>query len=183
MRPFSIKAPSGRFLRNENATDFTHSGGGNGTSKPEIYYAQDPVEPSNINGIKPGAPATITNAATGRFCRLANLTAPVPGSCNATQGLLCDQATATSATKLLYTGNGFSYNGVPMVETPSGVLVLSSDPDCSSSPGGGPFTFPVVCEWWIDCCPIVMLRPLQLSKMQYHNDYDDTALPAQRSDF
>jgi hypothetical protein len=89
----------------------------------------------------------------------------VPSGCDATQGLLCDQAIATSATKLLYTGNGFSYNGVSMVETPSGVLVLSSDPNCSNSPGGGPFTFPVVslCRSPDQCAQAMPNRLLLLS--------------------
>ena len=56
--------------------------------------------------------------------------------------MICDQPDAASATALTYTGNGLSYNGVPLVQAPdTGVLTASSDPACQS-PGGGVMTFP-----------------------------------------
>ncbi len=65
----------------------------------------------------------------------------VPSSC-ATQGVLCDQDTIATSSTLTYTGLGMSYNGVPLVQSPnSRVLLLSSDPSCTT-PGGNLLTFP-----------------------------------------
>lgn len=68
-------------------------------------------------------------------------TAEVPSGC-ATSGIVCDQATAATATELTYTGYGLSHQGTPLVQTPgTSTLVLSSDRACTV-PGGGLMSFP-----------------------------------------
>ena len=82
---------------------------------------------------KPSASSASSNAAASTFKPAATCTGPT---------MICDQPDAASATALTYTGNGLSYNGVPLVQAPdTGVLTASSDPACQS-PGGGVMTFP-----------------------------------------
>ena len=53
----------------------------------------------------------------------------LPGSTQAagTQGMVCDQPTAATATVMTYTGSGLSYNGIPLVATaPGQPLVLTN---------------------------------------------------------
>ncbi len=69
----------------------------------------------------------------------------------ASQGLLCDQPTISTATVLTYTGSGLSHNGVPLVESlGSHTLVLSSDPACTTA-DGGKLSFPpaTLCKTYI----------------------------------
>lgn len=99
------------------------------------------------------AAATSTTRAPGRGLL------QVPTSC-ATQGVLCDQDSATTATILTYTGSGLSYQGTPLVQSPgSATLLLSADPACSV-PGGDKLTFPaaVLCEWHIVAAAVSLLR-------------------------
>jgi hypothetical protein len=118
---------------------------------PEVYHAYHPSNPADPSPIDPGETAQLKNAQTGKFCRIAQLPASYissPTTCN-TQGVICDQDTIASASILTYTGNGMSYNGVPLVQVPpSNTLLLSSDPACTV-PGGDKITFPpaVLCEF------------------------------------
>ena len=60
------------------------------------------------------------------------------------QGVICDQDSIATATVLTFTGTGLAYNGVPLLVTPpSNILVLSSDPSCTT-PGSSQLTFPPV---------------------------------------
>ncbi len=67
--------------------------------------------------------------ATGQFCRLTDISM-LPGSTQAagTQGMVCDQPTATTATVMTYTGSGLAYNGTPLVAIggPLSPLVLTN---------------------------------------------------------
>lgn len=73
----------------------------------------------------------------------------------ATQGVLCDQTSPANATILTYTGSGLSYQGVPLVQSPTtGTLRLSADPLCTV-PGGDKLSFPpaALCEFpTLPCC-------------------------------
>ena len=92
------------------------------------------------------SPLLCRNVETGKFCRLAAVPAQLalqlgaPKAC-ATQSMLCDLNSPADATVFTYTGAGLKYNGVPLVQTPSRTLVLSSDPACSI-PGGDQMGFP-----------------------------------------
>jgi hypothetical protein len=146
-------------VRNDNLTNFAYVGPNDGKQQPpEIYSAYRPENPNDPTPIPPGGTAQLKNAQTGKYCRIAQLPATyplsqpiassgarhllqVPSSC-ATQGVLCDQDTISTASVLTYTGTGMSYNGVPLVQSPnSKTLLLSSDPACTV-PGGDKLTFP-----------------------------------------
>jgi hypothetical protein len=70
----------------------------------------------------------LVNAGTGLYCRVA----PLPADSNrcTTQGLVCDAASAAEATALTWTGNGFTYQGIPFSQLADGTMVFSSDPLC-----------------------------------------------------
>ncbi len=71
-----------------------------------------------------------------RYCRLA----PLPNSVS--KGMLCDQPSAATATEFLYTGNGLSAQGVPLVTQGQGQpLALggtspNADPNLTFTPAG-----------------------------------------------
>ncbi len=78
------------------------------------------------------------NSATGAYCRVADL--PADSDPCTTQGLVCDSPTPAGATSLTWTGNGFTYNGTPLVRLASGsTMVFNSDPACAV-PSTGEFS-------------------------------------------
>jgi hypothetical protein len=89
--------------------------------------------------------------------------AALPGG-SGLQGMLCDQATAATATVMLYTGSGLSYNGQSLFSEGAGQpLVLAT---ASSLAAAGPgqadmvFTPAVAGESWgpAPCsCPLLLL--------------------------
>ncbi len=87
--------------------------------------------------------------ATGQFCRLTDIST-LPGSTQAagTQGMVCDQPTATTATVMTYTGSGLAYNGTPLVAvSPGQPLVLTNStsvPDTLTFPPAPPCGLPLV---------------------------------------
>ena len=149
--PINILNNTGYPVRNNNTTDFSHVGKGDGTTPPERYIPYHPDNPSDTTPIAPGEETIFKNQQTGKYCRLAPLTTQT--AC-ASQGMLCDQSSPSDATIMMYTGTGLSYNGVPLVQQPvTGTLVLSSNASCSL-PGGGTFTFPPAGQWQHNayCC-------------------------------
>jgi hypothetical protein len=137
--PLNLLNRTGYPVRNDNPTNFAYVGKGNGTTPPEMYIAYHPGNEDNPTPINAGETTIFKNIETGLWCRLAPFTPQT--TCN-TQGMLCDQASPAKATILTYTGNGLTYNGVPLVQLPvSGTLVLRSDPQCGA-PGGEKLTFP-----------------------------------------
>jgi hypothetical protein len=142
--PISLVTGGGAYAMVDGAASPASSGNGTGTTAPEQFTAVHPGATGSITPIQPGGTAILRSVATGAYCRLA----PTPA--NQTQiGVVCDQASAAAATPLTYTGNGLSYNGVPLAATtPGGPLLLSnttSSPTSSASemlsfpsaPGGG----------------------------------------------
>ncbi len=137
--PLNILGKDGYPLRNDNTTNFGYIGKGNGTTPPEMYTAYHPGNEDNPTPINAGETTIFKNIETGLWCRLAPFT---PQTTCLTRGMLCDQSSPSSATVLTYTGDGLTYNGVPLVQQPvTRTLVLSSDPACSE-PGGEKFKFP-----------------------------------------
>jgi hypothetical protein len=53
--------------------------------------------------------------------------AGLPAAC-ATRGVLCDKSAAGDATILTFTGTGLSFDGVPLVQSPSNDTLLPSAP-------------------------------------------------------
>ncbi len=131
-------------MRSDSLTSFAYVGVDDGKDEPpEIYIAYRPGALDDTTPIPPGGTAQLRNLQTGKWCRLATLTADVlvPKSCG-DQGILCDQDSPSSATVLTYTGTGMSYNGVPLVPVPpSSTLVLLLGSSCAP-PGSEQLTFP-----------------------------------------
>lgn len=103
----------------DNTTDPLRVGISTSTSTSSSFPALSeqfiPQHPSGSSDtIDPGEPCLLRSVATGRFCRLAQL------SSNASlTGLLCDAQQASNATVLVYAGNGLRLlNGTALV--PSG---------------------------------------------------------------
>jgi hypothetical protein len=115
-------------------------GSGNGTSLPEQYVAYTPSNLASTAPVQPGDTAILRSRLTGQFCKLATLP-------SGKQGMVCDQATAATATVFKYTGSGLEYNNQPLVATGAGQpLVLAgsgassptnADPALAFSPVGG----------------------------------------------
>jgi hypothetical protein len=126
--PINILGPTGNPVRNDNTSSAAYLGTGNGLSPAERYIAYDPTRPSSTTPIEAGQTAILKNLATGQFCRLMDISM-LPGSMQAagTQGMVCDQPSAATATAMTYTGNGLAYNGTPLVAAgPGQPLVLNA---------------------------------------------------------
>jgi hypothetical protein len=138
--PINIIGKYGYPVRNDNITNFGYVGKGNGSTSPETYYATRPGDPTSTDPIKPGESTVFKNEQTGLYCRLAPYGASGPSVTCPGQGMLCDQASPSTATVLTYTGTGVAYNGVSLSQEPgTGTLVLSSSASCQ---GPDTFTFP-----------------------------------------
>ncbi len=170
--PINLLDQNGDPVRNDNLTNFAYVGPNDGQQQaPEVFFAYHPANPADPSPIDPGETAQLKNAQTGKYCRITQLPAgyalnqPVqalfsassgnrhllqtPSSCT-TQGIICDQDTIAGATILTYTGNGMSFNGVPLVQSPiRKTLLLSADPACTV-PGGDKITFApaALCEFY-----------------------------------
>ena len=138
----SIITGSGSYVRTDNATSPATSGTGTGSTAPEQYSAYVPGNVNSTSPILPGQPTIIKSVQTGLYCRLAPLASNVTKLV-----MLCDQASAASASNLTYTGGGLSYNGVPLVSTGGGAPLMlanttatpagATDDNLSFPPAGG----------------------------------------------
>ena len=127
--PMNLIDMNGDPLRTDSSTSPTAVGTGDGSTPPESYTAVDPNNPSSTTPLAPNSPVQLRSTQTGQWCRLAPL--PADSDPCTTQGLLCDQPTASTATSLTWSGNGLQYNGVTLGEVHSGgALTLSNDPAC-----------------------------------------------------
>ncbi len=79
--------------------------GGDGTSAPEQFVAYRPD--NGGSPIMPGEPMYLQSVQTGRFCRVVQQATR--------QQIACDQSSTETATQLVYTGSGASYNGQPFI--------------------------------------------------------------------
>jgi hypothetical protein len=145
-------------LRNDNDTNFGYISKGNGTTYPEMYIPYRPANLSDPTLIQPGEKTFFKNVETNKWCRLAPFS---PQTQCETFGMVCDQEQVTGASLITYTGLGLSYYGTPLVQEPgTGVLTLSSNPNCSE-PNGDKFSFPpgeslaegLVCQLIADGAP------------------------------
>lgn len=154
--PLNIRSLNGITVHADSTSKLAYAMEGNGASAPEqfiLYKARSGSRPgSSLDSSYVPGNIMSTNAAymksmqTGMFCRLSpfisklvNTTAPI--SCY-TQGLLCDQNSTATATLLVYSGSGLTYQATSLVALPgSGTLVLSQSLDCIA-PGGAVFLFP-----------------------------------------
>ncbi len=178
LTPINLLSKDGYPVRNDNLTNFAYVGPNDGkTDPPEVYIAVRPGNPTDPTPIQPGETAQLQSTQTGKYCRLAQLPAGfvTPATCN-TQGILCDQDSLATATILTYTGNGLSFNGVPLVVLPpSMTLVLSADPTCTV-PGSDKLDFPTasLSEWQRGGdavqCSAVQRSGVQRSAVQIHVD-------------
>ena len=136
------------------------SGTGNGTTAPEQYRAYDPANTASTAPIEPGDTAILRNEQTGMYCQLRSMPS------NATQlAVYCDQPTASTATRLKYTGSGFSYAGIPLVSTGSGApLMLANTTAVAPGPTDDSFSFPLAGE--VHAAPV-----LRQSTVQDHSTF------------
>ena len=120
-------------MRNDNLTSYAYAGSGDGTTPPELYMAYHASNVTDPALIQPGQTTLLQNVQTQRWCQLR----PLPT--NTTQiGMICDQPTSATATVMTYTGDGLSYNGVPLVAAAgSGTTLLLEN--TTSTPVVGPF--------------------------------------------
>ncbi len=133
LEPLNLLDREGYPVRNDNTTNFAYVGKGDGKTPSEQYIAYRPGNPSSRELINAGETTIFKNVLTGKWCRLAPFT---PSTTCQTQGMLCDKDSTAEATVFMYTGNGLSYNRVPLVQQPvTGTLVLSSDPKCGNGFG------------------------------------------------
>jgi hypothetical protein len=103
-------------------TSFARQASGDGSSLPEQFYAYNPLNLTDTTPIQPGQTTILKSRQTGQYCHLA----PLPGN-PSLQGVVCDQATAATATVLTYTGAGLKYNNVALAPTgPGSTLVLDA---------------------------------------------------------
>ena len=140
--PINIVTGSGSYVHNDNTTSPSLSGTGDGSTAPEQYRAYDPANPASTDPIQAGDTTILRSEQTGQYCRLA----PLPT--NSSQlGMICDLATAASATPFTYTGSGLSYNGIPLVSTgPGAPLVLANTTTSPVSASGDQLSFPLAGE-------------------------------------
>lgn len=120
LQPLNINGLGGYPLRNDNATCLAYVGTGTGLTLPEMYIAYRPSTPTSALAIAAGSTAILKNMQTGLWCHLVPVPAAyplyttnirsrhvaanaLPKSC-ATSGMICDQATAATATVFTYTG-------------------------------------------------------------------------------
>jgi hypothetical protein len=114
-------------------------GKGNGTTAPEQYIAYHSNNTANPTPIEAGETTFFKNLLTGLFCRIADFN---PTRTCYSKGMICDQASETTASIITYTGTGLAYNGEPLVQAwDTGTLLLTRDPACSK-PGGEFVSFP-----------------------------------------
>ena len=120
-------------MRNDNLTSYAYAGSGDGTTPPELYMAYHASNVTDPALIQPGQTTLLQNVQTQQWCQLR----PLPT--NTTQiGMICDQPTSATATVMTYTGDGLSYNGVPLVAAAgSGTTLLLEN--TTSTPVVGPF--------------------------------------------
>jgi hypothetical protein len=147
-KPINVLSPTGNPVRNDNTSSAAYLGTGDGLSPAEQYIAIDPLDPSSTTPIAAGETTILKNLATGQFCRLTDISA-LPGSTQAagTQGLVCDQPTAATATIITYTGNGLAYNGTPLVAAgPGQPLVLNGTSGTPAEDGTLAFPLAPPCE-------------------------------------
>jgi hypothetical protein len=125
-KPISIKSGSS-YVRTDTTPGAATVGSGSGTSLPEQYVAYTPSNLASTAPVQPGDTAILRSRLTGQFCKLATLP-------SGKQGMVCDQATAATATVFKYTGSGLEYNNQPLVATGAGqplVLAGSGNPPAS----------------------------------------------------
>jgi hypothetical protein len=132
--PINIISPTGTYVRTDNssspATAGTGTGTGTGGTAPEQYLAFHAGNLTSSSPIQPYTTTVLQSVQTGLYCRLA----PLPS--NTTQiGMVCDQASASTATVLTYTGDGLSYNGIDLVATGPGQPLLLENTTASPVPG------------------------------------------------
>jgi hypothetical protein len=129
--PFSLLAPSGAYVRNDNSSAMAYASSGSGTTDPEQYVAYHPSNTSERSPVLPGQTTYMQSEQTGMWCRLA------PNPANATQlGMVCDQPTAATATAFTYTGDGLAVDGIKLVVPGPGQPLLLAN--TTTSPVTGP---------------------------------------------
>ena len=130
LTPLNIISPTGKYVRNDNATDPAYVGNGNGLTPPEQYVAYHPnlTDPSNID---PYESMLLQSVETGLWCQLRAL--PSNGS---RIGMICDQPTPGTATVMTYTGSGLSYNGIDLVASAPGQPLLLENTTSAPVAGG-----------------------------------------------
>jgi hypothetical protein len=134
----NIQAAGGAYVRVDNITAPAFVAYGTGTSPAEQFIAAHPAAPDSTAPIQPGQTAILRSVATAAYCRL------VPMPANTTQlGVVCDQPSAATATPLLYSGSGLSYNGVPLAATaPGAPLLMANTTAAPATPTSDDLTFP-----------------------------------------
>jgi hypothetical protein len=159
--PINFVYPNGAMLTVDNITGLVSLSGqdADGTSTSTMFIAQNPSNPSSTAPLSPGSSVILYSAATGAYCRVADLSTGrrrmlLDSSSCPTQSLVCDAPTAAGASILTWTGSGLSYQGIPYVQQPGGTTMgFTADPVCSmigsSStisvspvPSGGHFSCP-----------------------------------------
>ena len=115
-------AAAGQTVHVDSPTSFAYQASGDGSSHAEQFYAYNPLNLADTTPIQPGQTTILKSRQTGQYCHLA----PLPAS-PSLQGVVCDQATAATATVLTYTGAGLKYNNVALAPTgPGSALVLDA---------------------------------------------------------
>ena len=115
-------AAAGQTVHADSLTSFAYQASGDGSSYAEQFYAYNSLNLANTAPIQPWQTTILKSRQTGQYCHLA----PLPAS-PSLQGVVCDQATAATATVLTYTGTGLKYNNVALAPTgPGSALVLDA---------------------------------------------------------
>ena len=124
----TIKTAAGDYVRNDNTPAAATASSGTGTTNPEKYLFYDPANPASNAPIQPGQPAILKSVQTGQYCRLTACPGAAAAKC-----MVCDQATAATASSFEYTGSGLSFDHVPMVSAGPGEPLVLGGPVASPS--------------------------------------------------
>jgi hypothetical protein len=147
----------------DTSSSYAYIGMGDGTSLTEQFVAYRPSDITDATPIQPGGTMVLMSKKTTMYCRFAALTVTTPlsnsvrankirsllqsGTC-ATQGLICDVADVSGAAVITYGGSGMSFGGVPLVQSPTTLTIITSgDPACSA-PGGASFVVQLSAGAW-----------------------------------
>jgi hypothetical protein len=134
----NIQASAGAYVRVDDLTSLALAANGTGTTAAEQFIAVHPASPGSTTPIQAGETAILRSVATAAYCRLAS-----SSSDRAQIGVVCDQPSAATATPLTYTGNGLSYNGVPLAATVmGGALLLANTTASPATPASVDLSFP-----------------------------------------
>jgi hypothetical protein len=100
-------------------------GSGATASTDSLFIAYSASDPFGASAIEPGGYVILRSSSTGQFCRLASISGG--------EGLVCDQATASGGTALLYNITSLTVNGQSLAS--DGYSLLLEQGDANTSEG------------------------------------------------